>query len=474
MAGLSGVLKLTDLDDFIAPSQECIKPVKIEKPSSNVRGVIRIEEDGADPLLSMRAERSTYEKAKITLNDCLACSGCITSAEVVLVNQQSHEEFYRVLESNKQKTEGEASIIAVSLSPQAIVSIAHKYSLTPDECAKKLSGYFRQLGVHHVYDTNLARTMSLLEARKEFVERFKRHQEDSKALPMLASACPGWICYAEKTHGSYILPHISTTKSPQQIMGSLIKDFWSTKKGISPNMVYHVAVMPCFDKKLEASREDFYNDIYSTRDVDCVITSVEVEQMLLRDGVVLDSLDGRSLDTDLSGGEVLTSHEGSSSGGYAHHLFLHAAQEVFGQEVDTIRWNTLRNADFQEATLEVSGKPVLHFALAYGFRNIQKIVQKLKRGRSPYHFVEVMACPSGCLNGGAQLRDSKGLSSREFVQNLEEIYKSLPSVAPEEDRRIRELYQEWLGGEDSAKVQKSFHTNYKAVEKNTNALGIKW
>ena len=83
----------------------------------------------------------------------------------------------------------------------------------------------------------------------------------------------GWICYAEKTHGSYILPYISTTKSPQQVIGSLVKDYMASKQGIPPHQIYHVTVMPCFDKKLEASRSDFYNDMYSTRDVDCVITS---------------------------------------------------------------------------------------------------------------------------------------------------------------------------------------------------------
>lgn len=91
----------------------------------------------------------------------------------------------------------------------------------------------------------------------------------------------GWICYAEKTHGHYILPYISTTKSPQQIMGSLVKDYMATSRGVPANLIYHVTVMPCFDKKLEASRSDFYNDIYSTRDVDCVITSGNVRYLVV-------------------------------------------------------------------------------------------------------------------------------------------------------------------------------------------------
>ncbi|KAL9984996.1 hypothetical protein ACROYT_G007347 [Oculina patagonica] len=108
----------------------------------------------------------------------------------------------------------------------------------------------------------------------EFVRRFKSQQSGEKnAIPMLASACPGWVCYAEKTHGSYVLPYISTTKSPQQIMGSLVKNHFGASLGKSPDEIYHVTIMPCYDKKLEASREDFYNDMYSTRDVDCVIST---------------------------------------------------------------------------------------------------------------------------------------------------------------------------------------------------------
>ncbi|KAK8397886.1 hypothetical protein O3P69_004587 [Scylla paramamosain] len=268
MAGFSGVLKLTDLDDFIAPSQECIKPVKVEQRSG--RGVIRIENDGADAAMAMQPK---YEKAKITLNDCLACSGCITSAEVVLVNQQSHDEFYRILAENNSREISEKMTIIVSLSPQAILSIAAKYSLGADECAQKLASYFKRLGAHYIFDTNFARSLSLLEAEREFLKRYKEKDSRPKTLPMLASACPGWVCYAEKTHGSFILPYISTVRSPQQVMGSLVKDLWATQKGLTPDKIYHVTVMPCFDKKLEAAREDFYNEAFSAREVDCVITS---------------------------------------------------------------------------------------------------------------------------------------------------------------------------------------------------------
>ncbi|KAK3886746.1 hypothetical protein Pcinc_009122 [Petrolisthes cinctipes] len=469
MAGFSGVLKLTDLDDFIAPSQECIKPVKVEQKAG--RGVIRIDDsDGLDVM----AEPPKYEKAKITLNDCLACSGCITSAEVVLVSQQSHDELYRILEENNKKVESERLVVVLSLSPQSVLSIAAKYSMETDECIQKLAGYFKSLGVNYVFDTNFARTFSLLEAQKEFITRYKEKDSNPKAIPMLASTCPGWICYAEKTHGSYILPYISSTKSPQQVMGSLVKDLWATQKGITPDKIYHATVMPCFDKKLEAARDDFYNEVYSTREVDCVITSVEVEQMLIRDDITLPSFNSSPLDTDLSSGSMITSHPGSASGGYAHNVFIHAAKELFDKDQDKLEWKTLRNTDFREVTLQVNGETVLRFALAYGFRNIQNLVQKLKRGKSPYHYVEVMACPSGCLNGGAQIRPENGVSAKDLVTKLEEAYENIPISNPESESKVATVYTEWLGGGDSEKVKKFLHTQYKSIEKTTSALGIKW
>ncbi|NWS89413.1 NARFL factor, partial [Toxostoma redivivum] len=327
-------------------------------------------------------------------------------------------------------------------------------------------------GVHYVLDTTFSRNFSLLESQQEFVRRFQGQAGDKQALPMLASACPGWICYAEKTHGSFIIPHISTTKSPQQVMGSLVKGYFAEQKHLSPDRIYHVTVMPCYDKKLEASRPDFFNQEYQTRDVDCVITTGEVLKLLEQEGVSLPDVDPAPLDTLLGGAaEELSTHAGGGSGGYLEHIFRHAAQQLFGIHVGSIHYKPLRNKDFQEVTLERDGQVLLHFALAYGFRNIQNLVQKLKRGKCPYHYVEVMACPSGCLNGGGQIK-LEGESSKEELQEVERLYESPRAEVPEENQAVRELYQHWLGG--SERAQAVLHTQYHAVERANSALNIKW
>jgi iron only hydrogenase large subunit-like protein len=131
------------------------------------------------------------------------------------------------------------------------------------------------LGVDHVFDIDYARDLTLLQSGKDFLDRLRQ----SDRTTVLASSCPGWVCYAEKTHPA-VLPMLDRTKSPQQVMGSIVKNYFATKMGLTPDQVYHVSVMPCYDKKLEASRQDFYDDVYNTRDVDLVLSTIEVEKLI--------------------------------------------------------------------------------------------------------------------------------------------------------------------------------------------------
>lgn len=476
----SGALQLTDLDDFITPSQECIKPVKIEKTKSKTGAKIKIGEDGYFDISGGQEQK--LKKVEITLADCLACSGCITSAESVLVTKQSQEELLRIFSERKYMDKNgeliDVKLVVISLSPQPTLSLAGRYKLSPTETSEKLAGYLKSLGADLVLDMTIAEDLSLLEAQQEFVQRYQEQQHDvnAKILPMLASSCPGWVCYAEKTHGNFILPYISTTKSPQQIMGSLVKEHLSKIKEVLPSEIYHVTFMPCYDKKLEASREDFYNSLSNCHEVDCVITAIELEQMLDKDGKSLEDCNNSVLDWPwkVEGEALLKRHIGTGSGGYADHIFLYAAEQLFGESNIPLVYKNLRNPDFREVILERDGKEVLKFAIANGFRNIQNLVQKLKRSKSPYHYVEVMACPSGCLNGGAQVRPVAGESSKELVTNLESMYSELKLASPQQNKLAGALYSEWLDGKHSDKAHATLHTTYHAIEKTDIALNIKW
>lgn len=155
------------------------------------------------------------------------------------------------------------------------------------------------------------------------------------------------------------------------------------------------------------------------------------------------------------------------------HVFRYAARELFGIHVDEVTYKPLRNKDFREVTLEREGQVLLRFAAAYGFRNIQNLVQKLKRGRCPYHYVEVMACPAGCLNGGGQLK-APDTTGKEQLQQVERLYGAVRTEAPEDVPRVQELYRDWLQGEGSEQADRLLHTSYHAVAKASSGLSIRW
>jgi len=237
--------------------------------------------------------------------------------------------------------------------------------------------------------------------------------------------------------------------------------------------------MPCYDKKLEASREDFYNDVYSTRDVDLVITSIEMEKVFQDRQIDLKTVSEGTLDSELSycavdGSNDLMSHRGGGSGGYLEHAFTHAANALFQMEPgQNLQYKMLRNRDFQEVTLTVNGDSKLKFAFAYGFRNIQNVVQKIKRKRCDYHFIEVMACPSGCTNGGGQIRAETREEAQQLLREVNTLYDSLPERRPEEVERVVNLHQR-LVGEAEKGGKGLLHTEYHEIEKTVNALNIKW
>ncbi|NWW73852.1 NARF factor, partial [Climacteris rufus] len=177
---------------------------------------------------------------------------------------------------------------------------------------------------------------------------------------------------------------------------------------------------------------------------------------------------------DLKEGDVVR-HDGKRSDGYLEHIFKHAAKELFGMDVKEITYKALKNKDFQEVTLEKDGEIVLRFAAAYGFRNIQNMVLKLKKGKFLYHFVEVLACPGGCLNGKGQAQSEAGRADRALLARMEEVYAAIPVRLPETNLHVQKVYQDWLEGMDSRKVQETLHTTYSgAVSQSTSSLDIKW
>ncbi|KAA8519200.1 hypothetical protein F0562_013456 [Nyssa sinensis] len=253
--------------------------------------------------------------------------------------------------------------------------------------------------------------------------------------------------------------------------------------------VYHVTVMPCYDKKLEAARDDFVFQVESQgesnentglkiTEVDAVLTSGEVLDLIQLKSVDFKALEESALDklvTNIDEEGTLYGVYGSS-GGYADTIFRYAAKTLFGIEIKgPLEFKTIRNSDFREVSLEVGGETVLKFALCYGFRNLQNIVRKIKIGKCDYDFLEVMACPSGCLNGGGQIKPKPGQSAKELIQSLETIYMENVLVAdPFENPLIKSLYDEWLEQPGSEKAKGLMHTEYHPVVKSITAQLQNW
>ncbi|KAM7530854.1 hypothetical protein LguiB_034264 [Lonicera macranthoides] len=470
----SATLRIGDLNDYIAPSQGCVVSLK--------SGSARLDKPETRGKVAIGTKTLQTEPVKISLKDCLACSGCITSAETVMLEKQSLDEFLSNIDKGKA--------VIVSLSPQSRASLAVYFGLSPLQVFRKLTTFFKSLGVKAVFDTSCSRDLSLIESCNEFISRYKQSrsiddEESKSSLPMISSACPGWICYAEKTLGSYILPYISSVKSPQQTIGAIIKHHVCQKLCLRPEEVYHVSVMPCYDKKLEAARDDFVFQVESQEhadlkitEVDSVLTSGEVLDLIQLKSVDFKSLEESPLDKLLTnvneGGHLYGVH--GSSGGYAETIFRHAAGKLYGREIKgPLEFKTIRNSDFQEVTLEVDGEIVLKFALCYGFRNLQNIVRKVKVGKCDYHFLEIMACPSGCLNGGGQIKPRQGQSAKDLIQSLETTYMENVLVAdPFDNPLTRGIYEEWLEQPGSEKAKRHIHTEYHPVVKSITSQLQNW
>ncbi|XP_072098747.1 nuclear prelamin A recognition factor [Mobula birostris] len=423
-------------------------------------------------------EESEFHKlanAKIFLTDCLACENCVTPTEGSRIAQQ-YQEFLTVLDLNQRCDESKHKVLVVSISPQSLPYFAAKHCINVADVTQRLSGFLKSIGVHYVFNMILAADFSLLESQREFVQRFYQRSQNQHALPMFASACPGWIRYAEKALGSLVLPHICTAKSPHQVMGSLIKDYFAKKQHLPPEKIFHAVITPCYDKKLEALGEDFYNSVCKIQDVDCVLTSGEVAQMMDQKGFQLTDVEPKRSDNlfEEISDVAIARHDGRGSDGFLEHIFKYAAKEIFGIEVKEIIYKTLRNKDFQEVTLEKDGEVVLRFAATYGFRNIQNMVQKLKKGKFPYHFVEVLACPGGCLNGKGQAMTESRKMDKDLLHQMEDVYSSLPVHLPETDLHVQMLYQEWLEGRNSTKVHEVLHRQYHVLSEALTSVDIKW
>jgi len=480
---MSAILSADTLNDFIAPSVACIKPVEtLPPPPPSNELAVSVESDKPSP-------SDAKTTAQISLTDCLACSGCVTSSEAVLVSMQSHNEVLDVL----SRHHGDKKFVAL-LSPQTRAALAVAVGVGESEAGNMVSDLLYGLGFECVVDTNPFRKISLHYAVEEVVGT--GNEEERKNKPVLASSCPGFICYLESTHPE-LIPHLSNLKSPQAIAGTFIKAMMVGEGKIKgPEEVYIVAVMPCFDKKLEGARGELTSTAWKgepegepVRDVDCVITTRELLLLAEARGIGFSAMRRTPLPVPLISSDpaiqaFLTTpvSNGPNSVGSSGGSLMHIISTLITKHPNaTLRIQQGRNVDTLDYILvSPSGETVAKLSRCYGFRNIQNLVRRLKPSKvktlprlggskgsgadalkptagtaaaarraaakragagvdDKALYVEVMACPGGCTNGGGQLKwDDDALwkelgmepaSHRELLAKVDEAYYS----ANEED-----------------------------------------
>ena len=462
---------LGDLNDFISPSQACVNPIFAEKDASesakdaeNVDKItpkIQLSMDAPDVLLSApksmfreveSTTTTTKKKAQVSLSDCLACSGCVTSAETVLIQAQSLAKLREALASPSARVNvalstqslvslgarlGDASVSRVFRGVRAhleekypgttVAHLADAAAIALDAAASEFIRVKRKkaVAVPHSWslpttsiavDSSTSRYFHDVYGTQEFTQREADELVvDDVKLPVLTSECPGWVCYVEKTHPEAI-SYVSRVKSAQQISGAMVRESTDSER------VFNCTVMPCADKKLEASRLDFYDGSRDAHDVDCVLTTQEIFDFLTEgNDFSLDDDDEERTDLfEIAFGGSATR---GASGGYCDYVFRRAAKELYGVEVDPndpLPYRKGRNQDVWYVDLEVDGVKKLRFGLCYGFRNIQSLLRQMKRGKCRLDYVEVMACPSGCVNGGGQLKpaDDDRVHTQEELRAL--------------------------------------------------------
>ncbi|EEQ99025.1 conserved hypothetical protein [Perkinsus marinus ATCC 50983] len=432
MSGFSGVVKLADLDDFISPSTECVIPLagaleksKHEEATGEVRPQL---------IRSKKAEEKTTGQtatiAQVSLSDCLACSGCVTSAETILLTEQSTDALLQRLGAKSSDSSEEAlpAEVVVSVTGPSRTSLSQYFNISPEKVAPALGEALRQLELklQEKDDINLPRISCLNTSVSEAValvltrEEAKRRKDDAerKGLPpkaFLTSHCPGWTCYAEKSLDADTVELLSNVRSAEQIQGLYVKSviphfrqivayrgFWDTylsrimlpkSSSSSLRRIYHVLVSPCFDRKLEVLRPNYR--IKSASDstdgvpsIDLVLGTSEIVSLLKNYDLHLSKFTNAEPTNDLlmCGSRCFVPFGDSSEcGGYARGEL---------QVAEDPKWISVKNQDLTHI-----GK----VARAYGFRNVQNIVRKVNKRGFDYDFVEVMACPGGCGNGGAQV-----------------------------------------------------------------------
>ena len=394
---------------------------------------------------------------------CLLCGQCTTVCPTGALMEKS--EIERVDEAKKQ-----GKLIIVQTAPAVRAALGEEFGLpvgTP--VTGKMVAALKRLGFYRVYDTNYGADLTIMEEAAELLHRIK----DGGALPMITSCSPGWVNYAEYYYGD-ILNHLSSCKSPHEMLGAVIKSYYAEKNGIDPANIFVVSVMPCTAKKYEKERPELARGEY--KDVDAVLTTRELARLIRRSGIDFNRLKDEAFDTDLIGEYSGAGVIFGASGGVMEAALRTAYHALTGKEADMLAFTAVRGMDgVKEAEFNLNGK-TLKVAVASGMKNAKPILDDIRNGKSKYAFIEIMCCPGGCVNGGGQPIVRSVFMPNEDL-DIEDTYvqKRAAALYSEDEKntlrqshnnpQIQELYKDYLGEIGGEKAHGLLHTHYHARER---------
>ena len=391
---------------------------------------------------------STFFNEDIDKTNCSFCGQCVAVCPTGALTEVNNTGLVWDELNKADKT------VVVQVAPAVRVALGEEFGLNPGVITTgKIVAALKLLGFKYVFDTNFAADITILEEASEFIHRLK----EGKDLPILTSCCPAWVNYLEH-HYPTLLNLVSSCKSPQNMFGSIAKNYFSSKIGIKPKDITVVSIMPCIAKKYEISREELGNDDFL--DVDISITTRELAKMINQAGIDFLNLDDEPFDNPM-GESTGAANIFGATGGVLEAALRTSYEWLTNENLENIDFKSVRGIDgIKEFKVNI-GRTIINACAVNGLGNAQKVMDEIKSGKSNYHIIEVMACPGGCVAGGGQpyhCGDYDKIKAR--ANALYHIDKHSEVRKPHKNPSVNNLYNEFLGEPYGDLAHRYLHTYY--------------